>query len=153
MTERQIRSILVPVDDSKGVSDTLDYAALLATSLGASITLCQVDELPGSMVGIVPGATEEDDLAEESRASQRRLNALAAQLAAKGLKRVETLVLPAPAIAPALVELARSRPFDLIVMGTHARTGVPRLLLGSIAEEVLRRASCPVLTVHLPPEP
>ena len=44
-----------------------------------------------------------------------------------------------------------ARPYDLIVMSTHARTGVSRLVVGSIAEEVLRRAPCPVLTVHLPP--
>jgi nucleotide-binding universal stress UspA family protein len=50
--------------------------------------------------------------------------------------------------------VARERPCDLIVMGTHGRTGLRRRLMGSVAEQVVRGASCPVLTVTLPaPEP
>lgn len=56
--------------------------------------------------------------------------------------------------AAEIIRLARERACDLIVMGTHGRTGLGRLLLGSIAELVLRRAPCPVLTVKVPaPEP
>ena len=53
-----------------------------------------------------------------------------------------------------ILEVTREAPCDLIVMGTHGRTGLGRLLMGSVAEQVLRRASCPVLTVRTPfPEP
>jgi nucleotide-binding universal stress UspA family protein len=49
-----------------------------------------------------------------------------------------------------IIELARALKSDLIVMGTHGRTGVGRLLMGSVAEAVLRRAHCPVLTLKVP---
>jgi nucleotide-binding universal stress UspA family protein len=52
------------------------------------------------------------------------------------------------AAAPAILRYADEHPIDLIVIGTHGRRGVSRLLLGSVAEEVLRQAPCPVLTVH-----
>ncbi|RMH57359.1 MAG: universal stress protein [Bacteroidetes bacterium] len=52
------------------------------------------------------------------------------------------------AAAPAILTYAEDHPIDLIVVGTHGRRGVPRLLLGSVAEEVVRAAPCPVLTVH-----
>jgi nucleotide-binding universal stress UspA family protein len=50
--------------------------------------------------------------------------------------------------APAIVEYARDHHIDLIVMGTHGRTGMAHLLIGSVAERVVRTAPCPVLTVH-----
>jgi nucleotide-binding universal stress UspA family protein len=50
--------------------------------------------------------------------------------------------------AEAIVERARTGGYDLIVMGTHGRKGMQRLLLGSVAEKVVRRSACPVLTVH-----
>lgn len=52
--------------------------------------------------------------------------------------------------AERILEMARSLPADLIVMGTHGRTGLERLVVGSVAEHVLRHASCPVLTVKTP---
>jgi nucleotide-binding universal stress UspA family protein len=52
--------------------------------------------------------------------------------------------------AAAILRVAQEVPCDLIVMGTHGRTGLGRLLMGSVAEQVMRRAPCPVLTVKLP---
>src|SRR5207247_9050465 len=54
--------------------------------------------------------------------------------------------------AKEIVELARDSQCDLIVMGTHGRTGLGRLLMGSVAEQVMRRAPCPVLTIKAPIE-
>jgi nucleotide-binding universal stress UspA family protein len=145
-----IQHILLPIDDSPGTQAAIDYAVLLANALGASITLVHVDELPHAMVGIVPGATVDGDLAAERRESSQRMTEIVTQLHATGFDRVTALHLTAPAVAPAVVDA--SRRYDLIVMGTHARTGVSRLVLGSVAEQVLRHATCPVLTVHLPPQ-
>jgi len=146
----QIQRILLPIDSSPGTEAAVDYAVVLARALGASITVAHVDEMPNAMVAIVPGASVEADLAIERRASKQRLAAIVGEFAARGFANVDTLALTSTSIAAALVEAARARPYDLIVMGTHARTGVTRWLLGSIAEEVLRHATCPVLTVHLP---
>jgi nucleotide-binding universal stress UspA family protein len=63
--------------------------------------------------------------------------------------RVERKLLLGDA-AHEIVELARKSKCDLIVMGTHGRTGLGRLLMGSVAEIVLRKSQCPVLTVKLP---
>lgn len=146
----QIKHILLPIDGSPGTQAAIDYASLLGSALRASITLVHVDQPENAMVGIVPGATVDDDLAVAQRLSTQRLDELRRVLVASGFASVEVLVLSAPTVAPALVEVARAGGFDLIVMATHARTGVARLVLGSIAEQVLRHAPCPVLTVHLP---
>src|SRR5205814_2627344 len=52
--------------------------------------------------------------------------------------------------AGTILRVARELPADLIVMGTHGRTGLGRLLMGSVAEQVVRKASCPVMTVKTP---
>jgi nucleotide-binding universal stress UspA family protein len=147
-----IKRILVPIDDSPGTQVAIDYAVLLARALGASLTLVHVDEVPPAITAIVPGASVEGDLAAEQVASKMRMAEMVSALRGRDFDNVETIMLTAAAVAPALLDTSRSGRFDLIVMGTHARTGVSRLLLGSIAEEVLRHATCPVLTVHLPPE-
>jgi nucleotide-binding universal stress UspA family protein len=145
-----IQRILLPIDDSPGTQAAVDVAVVLANALGASLTLVHVDELPNAMVAIVPGASVDGDLATERKVAERRLTELISQLHATGFDKVTALHLAAPAVAPAIVDAARR--YDLIVMGTHARTGVSRLVLGSVAEQVLRHATCPVVTVHLPPQ-
>ena len=80
-TIHQIRRILLPIDDSPGTQAAIDYAVLLAVALRASITLAHIDEQPGAMVGIVPGASVDGDLAGERAASQQRLNEIAVALA------------------------------------------------------------------------
>lgn len=149
---RKIRRILVPIDDSPGTRAVLDYAVLLGEALQAALTLVHIDERPSAMVGIVPGATFDDDLSAEGAASRAHLAELVDTLALEGFLDVTTLIAPANAIAPALVAQARDGHYDLIVMGTHARTGFSRLVIGSVAESVLRHAPCPVLAVHLPTE-
>jgi nucleotide-binding universal stress UspA family protein len=139
---------LLPIAGSPNEHAAIEYAAVLAIALGASITLVHIDELPSSMVGIVPGASIEGDLAAKRTASTEWLERVAAALVTRGLVGTKTSYLVAPAIATTLVELARREHFDLIVMATHARTGLSRALLGSVAEQVLRHAHCPVLTVR-----
>jgi nucleotide-binding universal stress UspA family protein len=52
--------------------------------------------------------------------------------------------------APEIISLSQGGGFDMIVMGTHGRSGLQHVLMGSVAEAVVRRALCPVLTIHLP---
>ena len=145
-----IRRILVPLGGSGFEQAAIDYAVLLAEALSASITLVHVDEQPGSMVGIVPGASVEGDLAAARVAATHWLDTLAQALVDRGVAQPETVIVEAVAVTPALVELARREHFDLVVMATHARMGLSRLVHGSVAEQMLRRAPCPVLTVHIP---
>lgn len=116
-----IRRILVPTDFGQASDAALAQARELAAALGASLHLVHVVE------------------------DAERADALAASLeAALGH---QTALLSGPT-ARTIVEYAADRAFDLIVMGTHGRTGVAHLLLGSVAEQVVRTAPCPVLTVR-----
>ncbi len=146
----RIHRILVPIAGSPSELAAIEYAAVLALALGASITLVHVAELPNAMVAIVPGASIDGDVAAEQVISSELLDHAAAVLAGRGVGDVRSSRIVSPAIAAALVELAGREPFDLIVMATHARTGLSRVVLGSVAEQVLRHAPCPVLTVHVP---
>lgn len=147
-TAPKIRRILLPIVGAPSEQAAIDYAAVLAVSLHASITLVHVDEIPHSIVGIVPGASVQGDLAAQRATSTERLDQVARGLAQQGVVETKTIYITSTAVASELVELARREQFDLIVMATHARTGISRLLLGSIAEHVVRHAPCPVMTVH-----
>ncbi|HTO99458.1 MAG TPA: universal stress protein [Myxococcales bacterium] len=87
--------------------------------------------------------------------SEAEMAALARQLESDVRERSADAVaevVRAPWIASAILEAARRLKADLIVMGTHARKGVSRLMLGSAAEYVVRHAECPVVTLHSPPD-
>jgi universal stress protein A len=146
----EIRCILLPIAGSSSEQAAIDYAAVIASALRAPITLVHVDETPDAMVGIVPGASIDGDLAADRDVWTGRLKTIAALLATRGISDAKTLCLASSAVGAAIVELARRDHVDLIVMATHARTGMSRALLGSVAEQVLRHAPCPVLTVHHP---
>src|SRR4051812_7136220 len=113
MVPPQIRNILVPIDESIGTQRAVDYAALLAKAIGASLTLVHVDETPNLMVAIVPGASVASDLAIEQRGSRARLAAFAQALFAEGLP-VATLHLTGASVVTALVDVVRRKPYDLI---------------------------------------
>ncbi|HET9987918.1 MAG TPA: universal stress protein [Kofleriaceae bacterium] len=140
---------MVPIAGNPNEQATIDYAAVLALALRASITLVHVDETPNAMVGIVPGASVEGDLAADRIVSKERLATVVDALARLGVVDTKTTFLTSPAVPSALLELATREQFDLIIMATHARTGISRALLGSVAEHLVRHAPCPVMTVHL----
>ncbi len=145
---REIRRILLPIVGATSEQAAIDYAATLALALHASITLAHVAEIPNAMVGIVPGASIAGDLDADRIASTVRLDNIAQALAARGVTDTRTIQLVAPGSAAALIELVERERFDLVVMATHARTGIARALLGSVTEHLVRHAPCPVMTVH-----
>ena len=140
-------AILVPYDFSSPAGHALRWAADLRRSVdGGSITLLHVGPLPSGplLYGIPlppPSANELGALSAELRDAADRM--------APGAS-VEVTV--APNVAQKLLEAAAAWHIDLIVMGTHGRGGVKRLLLGSIADHVVRHARCPVVTVRGPSE-
>ena len=141
-------NILVPVDFSPHSAEAIRVASEIARQSQGSITLVHVyDPLPYALPPEYVMYTPQQEgrmLAEfeKSLAASKR----AAEDA--GALRVETRLqhgLPSTAI----VDLARDGHFDSIVMGTHGRTGFGHALMGSVAERVLRKAPCPVLTVKV----
>jgi universal stress protein A len=142
----EIKRILVPTDFSEPADAALTYAIDLAAKIGARVSLVHVFEDPFAG-GLYAG--EYVPMPAEMRAEiiadlWRRL---ADVVARRGHTELNPELLIGPT-ARAIVEGARDRNVDLIVMGTHGRGGIAHLLIGSVAERVVRTAECPVLTVR-----
>jgi nucleotide-binding universal stress UspA family protein len=147
---KDVTSILVPVDFSETSRAALGYAGELAARFGAKLELLHVWDVPPyippeAMVGI-PGSDARSlgQLARE-HASEEMARLVAEY--ANTLPIAETL-LESGDPARVIVDTAERRGSDLIVIGTHGRTGFSHFLLGSVAEKVVRRATRPVLTVR-----
>ena len=140
--------ILVPISYAPGFDTVIDHACAFAKGTGGTITLLHVFEPPNEMVGIVPGATVAGELAAEETNGSELLDRADERVRANGLPTPARIL--ERAASPSDAILAHARGFDLIVMGTHGRKGIRRMLLGSVTETVLRAASCPVLAVHVP---
>ena len=140
---RDITTIMVPTDFSYASDAALGYARMLAARFGASLHLLHVLDEPGSWSEVYAAIPDVRDRLTAD--ADRRLAALAACLPAN-LRATSEVLNGAP--VPTIVRVAESRGIDLIVMGTHGRRGMGHLLLGSVAERVVRLAPCPVLTVR-----
>lgn len=144
---RPITRILVPTDFSTATELALDYAVTVASRFGASLQLLHVVDDPlvtgavGSEVYITSLPSLRQRLIDDAA---RRLGRLAFTCGRVAARREVRIGRPADAIC----EVAREEGCDLIVMGTHGRTGMAHVLLGSVAEQVVRKAPCPVLTVR-----
>jgi nucleotide-binding universal stress UspA family protein len=143
-----IKKIMVPIDFTQTSTHALDYAVDLAIVLGASVSVLHVYQplvysFPDTVLVAPP-----DVATKISDKSQQMLD-----------EAVNSRRQRCPAISGILLngsaweEIGRSaaeQNADLIVMGTHGRRGLPRAILGSVAERVIRTSSVPVLTVHGP---
>ncbi len=141
------RNILVPVDGSPTSNAGLDEAIALAKALGARLRLLHlVDEMPLAFSADGFGGMTVDMLGMLREAGQQLLGQSLAHVQAAGIEVDSVLV---ESLNGRLFEhvnnQARDWPADLIVIGTHGRRGVGRMLLGSDAEQVVRHATVPVL--------
>jgi nucleotide-binding universal stress UspA family protein len=150
----RFKSILVALDFSDCSWDVAGNAVDLARSLGARALLVHVDELPRGVAGDTPVADggETRDAATVLASSSAARLAEYEQLFTSAKVEATTKLLRGP-IAETLLDAARTDEATMIVMGTHGRKGVARLLAGSVAEQVLRQADCPVLTVRTQHKP
>lgn len=130
--------ILFPTDFSERADAAIHHAAFIARQYGASLHVLHVAE-SGSAGG-------EDDAALR-RDLDDRAGQIGENLGAAGMA-ITTAIRTGDAPAPEIVAYAASEGIDLIVVGTHGRRGVRRMFLGSVAEEILRTAPCPVYTIR-----
>jgi len=138
--------ILVPIDFSTYAEQALDYAIRLARTLNTRLTLLHVIQ-PVPMAGVDMGvALPETYLQELEEAVQRSMEDALARVTAAGLTGERVVLYGVP--FQEIVETAKARQVDLIVMGTHGRTGLMYVLLGSVAEKVVRLAPCSALVVR-----
>ncbi len=145
-----IQRIVVPIDLSDCAESVVEHALRVAKPLGAALHLVHAIERPAGLSRKV--LVEGDDGEMKSLdislhdAAANRLPRYVRQAREAGVEADSRIVEGAP--AQVVLQLAKELPADLIVMGTHGRTGLQRLVVGSVAESVLRRADVPVLTVR-----
>ena len=141
----QLKQILVPVDFSECSRKALRYAVPMARQFDAGLSLVYVVQLAYAFGEFGPTdypAMEVDMKAE----AERQLGELAAQEIGTSVPFTTRVRVGRPATE--IVEAARQLESDLIIIATHGHTGLRHVLLGSVAENVVRHAPCPVLTVR-----
>ena len=143
-----IKRILVPTDFSVTSDDAVSYAAAVAGRFDATVHLIHVLHDPlaaqGAWEFYIPEAAESRE--RRHKDAKDRLWQIAAPYVSAGVRVTTEVRFGSP--AEEVVAAAAAYGSDLVVMGTHGRSGLPHLLLGSIAERVIRTAPCPVLAVR-----
>lgn len=143
-----VRRVLAPTDFSDNAAPAVRYAAGLAEKFGAELVLLHV--VPDAVLvlpdAVMPTPVPGPDLTEMAASARSGLARVVADLNLARLNpRTEVRVgVPAEEVDAAAKELGA----DLICVGTHGRTGLAHLLLGSVAERIVRHAPCPVLVVR-----
>jgi nucleotide-binding universal stress UspA family protein len=143
----QLDRILVATDFSEHARLALDYAAELARAFDAELLLCSVVEAPTVLSQVPPSGEGYFPPNLTALLTQSAQEACAKLLAEVKLARSRILILEGTPFVE-IVRAARDEQVDLVVVGTHGRGAVAHLLLGSVAERVVRKAPCPVLTVR-----
>ena len=149
------KRILVSIDGSATSDKGLDEAAKLAKVCGASLRLIHiVDPIPFTTGYEAMGRHTGRDIAAIEDAAQQLLDAGKQRAQAAGAADVDTVLVDRTTarISERIVEQAKTWGAELIVIGTHGRRGVGRMLLGSDAEQTVRIAPVPVLLVRAPDE-
>jgi len=146
-----LKQILVATDFSEPSEAALAYGQELARTFGAQLRLVHVvDDVAARAYGPDGFLVADPALQHELEAAARRRLEELISPEDRDMLGAEPVVLTSHLPASALVQYASTRPIDLIVMGTHGRSGFSHLLMGSVAERVVRTAPCPVLTVRHP---
>ena len=145
-----INVIVVPTDFSEQSLTALDYAVGLAESYDARLKVVFVNEPGLKIADMAWVGIDERSMSEQQATDARR------SIEKTVLERVPTKITTDAEIlygeaVGKIIEYASNVNADLIVMATHGRTGVSHVLLGSVAEQVVRKAPCPVLTLKEPP--
>jgi len=146
-----VNRILVPTDFSETAQRALDYAIELASALKVPLRIVHAHVLPVVYAAEGVWATPVWSEAEIQADLAKGLTKLGVLARERGVVEVSTALLVGPAWQQ-IVSAATEGGEDLVVMGTHGRSGLKHLLLGSVAEHVVRKATCPVLTIG-PPGP
>ncbi len=144
----KIKNILCPVDFSKHGADALNMATQLASINQASVHLLHIiprmNNYDFNMTTFVPYMDEWN--AEAKKDSKAKMDKLVADLAGKyPAMKVSTEIKVAGDTDEAILAVATKKKSDLIVLGSHGRRGLDRVLMGSVAESVLRHAKCAVI--------
>ena len=143
----EVRQILAPTDFSEFSKQAIDYALALAHTFDAKLLLLHVIEMPAYPVeGFVPPSIGTTLLEDLERQASLELAQVRPETPDAKVEVIRQVVVGTP--YRTIVEVAEAKNADLIVMATHGRTGLSHLVMGSVAERVVRMAPCPVLTLR-----
>jgi len=144
----QIKTILFPTDFSSGARAAMDYALSLAKDYQAKLILLYVIQDISIAEWYIPSTLSVADLVDDMQKNAwKEMDKWAAETAGR-VKDVEKLVERGVPFVE-IIRTAKEKKADMIVIGTHGRTGIDHMLFGSTAEKVVRKAPCPVLTVRI----
>ncbi len=139
----KLKKILVPVDFTKYSDEALSYAGMMAKTLNGNILLLHVIEQftysISDTIQVLDHYTTLKQIAEQMLEDKKKV------MKKKGLKVDYVVIKGNPALG--IAQIAQKKGIHLIVMGSHGRTGLQNMVLGSVAEKVVRLAKCPVLTI------
>lgn len=135
------QDLLIATDDSDGARQAVDHAIALADQLDATLHVLSVSEEG-------PHSTEKQDemRSDPEGEANRAVERAAESAAARGVEAMTNIRTGVP--QEQIVDFAEANPIDMIVVGTTGRTGLDHLVVGSVAEEVVRNATVPVVTVR-----
>ncbi|HEX6081426.1 MAG TPA: universal stress protein [Methylomirabilota bacterium] len=137
-----VRRILIPLDGSKTAESAIPEAVDIVRGRACTFVLLRV-----AQARILPGADVIGDWVESVREAEHYLATVKKDLEKEGIGPVEARVWQGAA-APAIIDAAQSHHADLIVMTSHGRSGISRLVFGSVAEAVLRGSRVPILLIR-----
>lgn len=143
-----IKTLLVPVDFSPHAAKAIETAIEFAKAFGAEIILLHAYSFPMGVATPYDYRIPANILGQARESAVKRLEADVDKISAAGVQARGMVVDRVP--SQAILETAEEVGADLIVMGTRGLTGLKHVALGSVADRTIRRASCPVLTVHDP---
>jgi nucleotide-binding universal stress UspA family protein len=143
------KKILLPTDGSKGVEKAINCATTLALEFNAKIFVLFAVEAP-TLVFEYTNFTQEKVVDSMKQEGQHIIEKSVELIKASGVQDVEHAIREGHP-GKVILDYAQEQKIDLIVMGTHGRRGLDRILLGSVTEEVVRLSSVPVLTVRMTP--
>ena len=140
--------ILVPVDGSETAYTAVKQATSLAQAFGSKVTLVEILTLDPYIAAEYITAKQTNEFIERARAAiVANLSEAKAKFEEQGIS-VNTLVLEGQVISREIVKSAQTLQADLIVMGSHGRTGIKKLFLGNVAQSVLAETDVPVMVVR-----
>lgn len=144
-----VKKILFPTDFSEGSANALPYAADMAKHYGAKLYLLHVIQDIAKATGwYVPHVSLDELYRDIEKNAAKEMDRYGVE-ELRGFKDIERIVVKGTSYDE-ILKFARENKADIIVIGTHGRKGLDRVIFGSTAEKVVRDAPCPVLSVRLP---
>jgi len=143
-----IDKLLCATDGSKASAKAVEFASNFANRLGIGITFLTVDPIASSDLADSPRSYDSVIVSAISEQEQKELHAAKNAAREKGVKDMTAVSAHGRNIAATIIGYAEDNGFDHIVVGSTGKTGISRMLLGSIASDVVAKAHCPVTVVR-----